>query len=131
LRFWSICASHTSSAISTGPPGAEPPTLFTSTSTRPMRAISAATAALSVTSQACPSKRPPASPTRSAVSRIASGARSTPITRAPSPAKATAVARPLPQPGPTEPAPVTSTTLSTKRPRMRFPLSRQRPRVTG
>src|SRR5256885_8174887 len=35
LRFSSCCASQTSSLISTGPPGAEPPTLFTRMSTRP------------------------------------------------------------------------------------------------
>src|SRR5882672_813621 len=54
LRLESTCESHTSSAISTGPPAAEPPTLFTSTSTLPQRFVQAstiaATALASVTS---------------------------------------------------------------------------------
>src|SRR5664279_2963918 len=45
LRLESICASQTSSVISTGPPWAEPPTLLTSTSMRPNRLTQAATVA--------------------------------------------------------------------------------------
>src|SRR3954469_13534478 len=115
LRFRSTWASHTSSLISTGPPGAEPPTLFTTTSMRPQRSRHAATICAtpraSVTSQVCV-----ATPgALSTVSRSAAGSRSTANTFAPSSTKRTVVARPLPQPGPTEPAPLTSATLSLSR----------------
>src|SRR3954469_20322864 len=115
LRFRSTWASHTSSLISTGPPGAEPPTLFTTTSMRPQRSRHAATICAtpraSVTSQVCV-----ATPgALSTVSRSAAASRSTANTFAPSSTKRTVVARPLPQPGPTEPAPLTSATLSLRR----------------
>src|SRR2546429_6116260 len=115
FRLKSTCASHTSSLISTGPPAAEPPTLLTSTSTRPKRSRHArtmlATAWLLVTSQmwlAMPGAL-------SSVSFSACASRSTANTLAPSSTKRTVVARPLPQPGPTDPAPVTMATLSLSR----------------
>src|ERR1700737_1386318 len=43
LGLGSACASHTSSDISAGPPGADPPTLFTSTCTLPQVSVQAAT----------------------------------------------------------------------------------------
>src|SRR5438067_7514646 len=115
FRLKSTCASHTSSLISTGPPAAEPPTLLTSTSTRPKRSRHArticATASLLVTSQTCVAM-PGA---LSKVSLSAAASRSTANTLAPSSTKRTVVARPLPQPGPTDPAPVTMATLSLSR----------------
>src|SRR6218665_1777355 len=120
LRLWSICASQTSSLISTGPPLAEPPTLLTSTSMRPnaamQRATASAMASPRVTSQLRPMKRPPAATTRRSVSAMRSRSRSRPKMLAPSSAKRTAMARPLPQPGPTEPAPVTKAILPARRP---------------
>src|SRR5437588_1240020 len=115
FRLKSTCASHTASLISTGPPAAEPPTLLTSTSTRPKRSRHArtmlATASLLVTSQMCVVMLG----ALSSVSFSACASRSTANTLAPSSAKRTVVARPLPQPGPTDPAPVTMATLSLSR----------------
>src|SRR5258708_31509067 len=123
FRLRSIWASHTSSLISTGPPGAEPPTLLSSTSIRPNRlwhaSTMARTAALSVTSQPCVATVPPVSRIRSKVSAIAAASLSTANTLAPSSANSTAAARPLPQPGPTEPAPVITATLPSSLPAMR------------
>src|SRR5260221_971493 len=115
FRLRSTCASQTSSVISTGPPAAEPPTLFTRTSTRPNFSTHAltmpATALPSVTSQICVAM-PGA---LSTVSFKPAASRSTANTLAPSSTNRTTVARPLPQPGPTEPAPVTMATLSLSR----------------
>src|SRR5436190_10069152 len=115
LRFRSTWASHTSSVISTGPPAAEPPTLFTRTSTRPnfsTQALTMAAIALpSVTSQICVAM-PGA---LSTVSFRSAASRSTAKTLAPSSTKRIPVERPFPQPGPTEPAPVTIATLSLSR----------------
>src|SRR2546425_259540 len=105
FRLWSTCASQSSSLISTGPPGAEPPTLLTRMSMRPHSLRQDCTIALtetpSVTSQICI-----LTAAFCTVSRRLAASRSTAKTFAPSSAKRTAVARPLPQPGPTEPAPV-------------------------
>src|SRR5688572_25375924 len=110
FRLCSSCASQDSSLISTGPPGADPPTLLTRMSTRPNFCSHAATmpctAPESVMSQTCVAM-PGALDT---VSRRNCSLRSTANTFAPSSAKRTAVARPLPQPGPTEPAPATMAT---------------------
>src|SRR3954471_24554526 len=115
FRLRSTCASQASSVISTGPPAAEPPTLFTRMSTRPnlsRQALTMAAIALpSVTSQiwvAMPFAL-------STVSFKLPASRSTAKTLAPSSAKRTTVARPLPHPGPTEPAPATMATLSLSR----------------
>ena len=122
LRLTAICLSQTSSAISTGPPAAEPPTLLTRTSMRPNSRRQASTArateAASVTSHSAVAKRPPSSRMRSAVSSMDAGFRSTPKTSAPSCANRTAAARPLPQPAPTDPAPVIIATLPWSLPAM-------------
>ena len=111
FRLWSTCASQSSSLISTGPPGAEPPTLLTRMSMRPHSSRQDCTIALtetpSVTSQICV-----LTAAFCTVSRRLAASRSTAKTFAPSSAKRTAVARPLPQPGPTEPAPVMIATRS-------------------
>src|SRR5438105_4565373 len=115
FRFKSTCASQTSSDISTGPPAAEPPTLFTRMSRRPnfftQAPIISATAAPSVTLQMCVAM-PGAF---CSVSSRLGASRSTANTFAPSSTNRTVVARPLPQPGPIEPAPVMSATLSLSR----------------
>src|SRR5947207_5264720 len=115
FRLRSTCASHTSSVISTGPPAAEPPTLFTRMSRRPnfftQAAIISATAAPLLTSQICVAV-PGAF---CSVSSRLRASRSTANTFAPSSTNRTVVARPLPQPGPIEPAPVMSATLSLRR----------------
>src|SRR3954469_2302097 len=111
FRLWFTCASNTSSDISTGPPGAEPPTLFTRMSMRPKCARHASTMAATdlplVTSQTCVAM-PGAFAT---VSSMLFASRSAANTLAPSSTNRTVVARPLPQPGPTDPAPAMSATL--------------------
>src|SRR3954463_8290709 len=115
FRLWFTCASKTSSDISTGPPGAEPPTLFTRMSMRPKRfthaSTIAATALPSVTSHECVAM-PGALAT---VSSMLLASRSTAKTLAPSSTNRMVVARPLPQPGPTEPAPGMGATLPLSR----------------
>ena len=122
VRLKSSCAAQSSSLSSTGPPGTEPPTLFTSTWRPPQRSATAgitrATWAPSVTSAVSTAQTPPSDAMISRVASAAAGSRSSAMTRAPSRAKSTAVARPLPQPGPTEPAPVINATLPSRRPVM-------------
>src|SRR5258706_4645634 len=112
FRLKSTCASQTSSDIPTGPPGAEPATLFTRMSRRPkcrtQVSIISFTALLSVTSQRWVSI---SLFDFSIVSKRDFLLRSTAKIFAPSSAKRAAMARPLPQPGPTEPAPVTMAIL--------------------
>src|SRR3954468_22166586 len=113
LKF--TCASNTSSDISTGPPAAEPPTLFTRMSMRPKRFMHVSTMARTsvpfVTSQTCVAM-PGAF---ASVSSMLFASRSTAKTCAPSSTKRTVVERPLPQPGPTEPAPAMIATLPLSR----------------
>src|SRR6266849_6561427 len=122
LRLESSWRCQASSGNSTGPPAAEPPTLLTRTSIRSwaftQASTMAETALLSVALHRWDVISPPASRTRSMVSRIESASRSTAKTLAPSRAKITAMARPLPQPGPTQPAPTTIATLPSSLPAM-------------
>src|SRR5256885_14011057 len=88
LRLRSTCASHTSSDISVGPPGAEPPTLLTSTCRPPQVSVQAATiratALLSVMSQQNGSMMPPISRTPAGVPPDPAGLPATAKTLAPS-----------------------------------------------
>ena len=82
LRLMSICESQTSSAISTGPPAAEPPTLLTRMSMRAecarcTPAAMAATLSLLVTSQAQGVIEARTAPASSSVSSRRSRSRST------------------------------------------------------
>ncbi len=119
LRLTSTCESQTSSDSSTGPPGAEPPTLLTSTSMR-AEALEAGRdhrrdrLALEVTSQlhACAIDAARFAGQLERLVEPLPGRGRRRSTRAPSSASRTAIARPLPQPAPTQPAPVTMATLS-------------------
>src|SRR3954447_13202772 len=114
-RLTAIWSSHACGSSSTGPPGAERPTLLTRTSMRPKRsttrATEAATCSGSVTSHASTSQAPPSSRMIRWVSAAASRSRSTPAIVAPWRANRTEIVFPLPHPGSAVPHPVTSATL--------------------